>query len=137
MPSFNSVVLAGNLTRDPELRYTPNGKAVCDFDLAINSYHKNKEGEKIEETVFVPVTVWAKQAETVAEFLKKGRPALIGGRIKQERWTSKEGVKRSRLTVTANIVRFLGQSAKEDSQSKPIESPEQLDPGHDLYHPED
>lgn len=137
MSSFNSVCLAGNLTRDPELRYTPNGKAVASFDLAINSFHKDKAGKKVEETVFIPITVWAKQAETCAEWLKKGRPVLIGGRIRQERWLSKEGEKRSRLSVTANIVRFLGTSAKGDTQSKPIESPEQDDPGHDQSHPED
>jgi len=132
MPSFNSVCLAGNLTRDPELRYTPAGKAVASFDLAINSFHKDKAGKKVEETVFIPVTVWAKTAETCAEFLKKGRSVLIGGRIRQERWESKEGEKRSRLSVTANIVKFLGSSPKADTQSKPIESAEQEDDKGDV-----
>lgn len=137
MSSFNSVCLAGHLTKDPDLRYTPNGKAVASFDIAINSFHKDKAGNKVEETVFVPITVWARQAEVCGEFLKKGSPVLIGGRIRQERWTSKEGQKRSRLIVVAQIVRFLGNSTKEDSPSKPIESAEQDDPGYDQLHPGD
>ena len=137
MSSFNSVCLAGNLTADVNLRYTPTGKPVASFDIAINSFHKDKDGNKIEETVFVPITVWAKQAEVCAEYLKKGNPVLIGGRIRQERWVAKEGGKRSRLTVTAQIVRFLGKKAKDDSPSKPIESPEQATPGTDEFHPEE
>lgn len=134
---FNSVSIAGNLTRDPELRYTPNGKSVASFDIAINSFHKDKAGNKIEETVFIPITVWAKQADVCAQYLKKGHPVLIGGRIRQERWEAKEGGKRSRLVVVAQIVRFLKNKAQEDSSSKPIESSEQLDPGIDQRHPED
>lgn len=125
---FNSVSIAGNLTRDPDLRVTPNGKSVASFDIAINSFHKDKAGNKVEETVFIPITVWAKQADTCGEYLKKGDPVLIGGRIRQERWEAKEGGKRSRLVVVAQIVRFLKRKAQEDSSSKPIESPEQ-DPG--------
>ena len=122
---FNSVSIAGNLTRDPDLRVTPTGKSVASFDIAINSFHKDKSGNKVEETVFIPITVWAKQADVCAEYLKKGHPVLIGGRIRQERWVNKEGGKRSRLVVVAQIVRFLKNKAKEDSSSKPIESPEQ------------
>jgi len=135
MSSFNSVCLAGNLTADVDLRYTTNGKPVASFDIAINSSHKDQSGNKVEDTVFVPITVWAKQAEVCAEFLKKGRPVLIGGRLRQERWLSKDGSKRSRLTVTAQIVRFLGKSAKEMDSSVPIESPEQDGPGADEHHP--
>jgi len=131
MSSFNSVCLAGNLTRDPELRVTPSGKSVTSFDIAINSFHKDKAGNKVEETVFVPITVWAKQADACAEYLKKGHPVLIGGRIRQERWEAKEGGKRSRLVVVAQIVRFLKRKAQEDSSSKPIESPEQGSPRED------
>ena len=127
MSSFNSVCLAGNLTKDPDLRYTPAGKPVCSFDIAINSFHKDKAGNKVEETVFVPVTVWARQAEVSAEYLKKGRPVLIGGRIRQERWTTKDNQKRSRLIVVAQIVRFLGSPPKDKEPSEPIETPEQVD----------
>ena len=137
MSSFNSVCLAGRLTNDVNLRHTPNGKAVASFDIAINSTHKDKAGNKVEETVFVPVTVWAKQAETCEKYLKKGNPVLIGGRIRQERWEAKDGGKRSRLVVVAQIVRFLEYKAKENSSSKPIESPEQDSPGLNDYSPEE
>lgn len=121
MSNFNRVILAGNLTRDPDLRYTPNGTAVCSFDLAINSYFKDNKGERKEVATFVPITIWRKQAETTAEFMKKGRPVLIEGRLKQERWTDKEGKNRSRLTVTASIVRFLSAPAKSGDSPPPVE----------------
>ena len=114
---FNSVSIAGNLTRDPDLRVTPNGKSVASFDIAINSFHKDKAGNKVEETVFIPITVWAKQADVCAEYLKKGHPVLIGGRIRQERWEAKEGGKRSRLVVVAQVVKFLKNKAKEEIKS--------------------
>ncbi len=79
MASFNKVVLVGNLVRDPALSYTPSEKPVCNFDLAINHTFKNAKGEKQEQVTFVPVTVWGKQAESVAEFLKKGRQCLAEG----------------------------------------------------------
>lgn len=112
MPNFNRTILAGNLTRDPNLRYTPTGTPVCSFDLAINSFYKDSKGEKKEDATFVPVTVWKRQAELCAEYLKKGRPVLVEGRIKQERWRDKEDKKRSRLTVIASLVRFLGTPPK-------------------------
>lgn len=127
MSSFNHVVLIGNLTRDPELRYTPQGKAVCDFDIAINHQYKDKTGEKIEQVDFVPITIWAKQAELVAEFLKKGRQCLVEGRLKQEKWQDKEGKKRSRLKVNGVRVLFLGTPAKrEEKQPEPVDEPAQV-----------
>lgn len=122
MPNFNRVILAGNLTRDPSLRYTPSGTAVCSFDLAINSFYKDAKGEKQEEALFVPITVWKRQAELCAEFLKKGRPALIEGRIKQERWFDKDNNKRQRLTVVATLIRFLGAPPKGDETPQPTET---------------
>lgn len=119
MPNFNRVILAGNLTRDPELRYTPSGTAVCSFDLAINSFYTDKAGAKQEDAVFVPITVWKRQAELCAEYLKKGRPVLIEGRIKQERWQDKDGNKRQRLTVVASLTRFLGAPPKGSDTSPP------------------
>lgn len=121
MSNYNKTILLGNLTKDPDLSYTPSGKAVCKFTLAINSSHKNKAGEKIENADFIPVTVWDKQAETVAEWLSKGKSALVEGRIKQERWTTKENENRSRLVVIANAVRFIG--SKSDSKSIKEELP--------------
>lgn len=117
MSNYNRTILLGNLTKDPDLSYTPSGKAVCKFTLAINSSHKNKAGEKVENADFIPVTVWDKQAETVGEWLSKGKSCLVEGRLKQERWTTKENENRSRLVVIANAVRFLG--GKRDD--KPIE----------------
>ncbi len=130
MPNFNRTILAGNLTRDPSLRYTPSGTAVCSFDLAINSFYKDNKGEKQEDAVFIPITVWKRQAELCAEFLKKGRPALIEGRIKQERWLDKDNNKRQRLTVVASLVRFLGAPPKGTDTPAPPDpnpSPEQDD----------
>lgn len=115
MSNYNRTILLGNLTADPQLSYTPSGKAVAKFTLAVNSSHKNKAGDKVEDAEFIPIIVWDKQAETVAEWLSKGKSVLLEGRIKQERWTSKENEKRSRLVVIANAVRFLG--SKSDNKS--------------------
>lgn len=113
MSNYNRVILVGRLSTDPILSYTPSGKPVTKFSLAVNNRHKNKAGDKVEDVDFVPVTVWDKQAENVAEWLTKGKMALIEGRLRQERWTNKEGKKRSAITVTANIVRFLSKSASQ------------------------
>lgn len=109
MANFNQVVLAGNLTRDPELRYTPSGTAVADLRLAVNTPYKGKSGQVEENTLFIDVTVWGRQAELVAQYLKKGRQVLIDGRLDYEEWEAKDGGgKRSRHRVTANRVQFLG-----------------------------
>jgi len=107
--SLNRVLLIGNLTRDPELRYTPGGAAVCEFAIAINNTYTTKQGEKREEVTFIDITTWARQAEICAEYLKKGRPVFVEGRLKQDRWDDqKTGQKRSKITVTAERVQFLG-----------------------------
>lgn len=121
MSNFNRVIILGNLTKDPELKYTPNGVPICDFSLAINSFYTDAQGNKKEEATFVPVKVWRKQAELTAEHLKKGRSALIEGRLKQERWTSKDGQPRSRLIVVASIVRFMGKPPQGQDTKQPIE----------------
>ena len=109
MASLNRVLLIGNLTRDPELRYTPGGAAVCEFAIAINNTYTTKQGEKREEVTFIDITTWARQAEICAEYLKKGRPVFVEGRLKQDRWDDqKTGQKRSKITVTAERVQFLG-----------------------------
>jgi single-strand DNA-binding protein len=102
MSSYNKVTLMGNLTRDPELRHTPQGTSVGQFGLALN----RKRGET-EETTFVEIVVWAKQAETCAEFLKKGRLVLVEGRLQQDRWQAEDGANRSRLVVVGERVQFL------------------------------
>ncbi|MBA7486811.1 Single-stranded DNA-binding protein [subsurface metagenome] len=116
MANFNRVILAGNLVKDPDLRYTPSGQAVASFDIAINSFFTDKAGKKQEDSTFVPITVWRKQAETSAQWLKKGKSVLIEGRLKQERWVNKQNEKRSRLIVVAQVVRFLSPMDKKDIQ---------------------
>ena len=113
MASFNKVMLMGNLTRDPELRFTPNGAAVANFGLAVN--RKFKQGDEWEDDVcFVEITVWKKQAENCAEYLSKGRPAFIEGYLKFSKWETDDGQKRNKLEVVANTVQFLG--SRNDSQ---------------------
>jgi single-strand DNA-binding protein len=106
MASFNKVMLMGNLTRDPELRYTSNGSAVTSFGLAVN--RKFKQGDEWKDDVcFVDITVWGKQGENCAEYLSKGRPAFIEGFLKFSTWES-DGQKRNKLEVVASTVQFLG-----------------------------
>ena len=107
MASLNKVLLMGNLTRDPELRFTAGGSALTKFGLAVN--RKYKQGEEWKEDVcFVDITVWGKQAETCAEYLSKGKSVFIDGRLNFSSWESKEGQKRNKLDVVANSVQFLG-----------------------------
>lgn len=110
MASFNKVILVGNLTRDPEVRYTPSGTAVCDISLAVNSnWTDRKTNERKEEVTFIDVTLWGRTAEIAGEYLTKGRPVLIEGRLQQDRWDDKEtGQKRSKLKVVADAMQLLG-----------------------------
>ena len=108
MVSVNIVILGGNLTRDPEVRYTPQGSAVASFGLAVNRSFKTKDGGQKEEVCFVDVETWGRQAETVGEYLKKGRPVLVEGSLKLDSWEGKDGQKRTRHKVTAMRVQFLG-----------------------------
>ena len=108
MASFNKVLLMGNLTRDPELRFTSNGSALAKFGLAVSRKYKAGEEWK-EEVCFVDITVWGKQAENCAEYLSKGRPVFIDGRLQFSSWETDDGQKRSKLEVVANMVQFLGQ----------------------------
>ena len=108
MPSMNLVVLAGNLTRDVELRYTPSGAAVGQFGLAVNRKWKNKEGVMQDDACFVEVTVWNKQAESAAEYLSKGKPILLQGYLKLDTWADKQtGEQRSKLKVVALNIQYL------------------------------
>ena len=117
MASFNRVMLMGNLTRNPELKYTPSGTAVTDLGLAVNESFKNKAGETVEQTCFVDVVVWGRQAETASEFLKKGSPAFIEGRLQFDQWENQEGEKRSKLRVRAERVQFLSSGASNGNNS--------------------
>jgi single-strand DNA-binding protein len=123
MANFNKVILAGNLTRDPELRYTPKGTAVAKIGLAINRKWRSETGEMKEETTFVDVDCFGKTAETVSQYLKKGRPVLIEGRLRYETWEDKQsGQKRSKLGVVMESFQFID-SNRGDSGGVAPEAP--------------
>lgn len=106
--NFNKVILAGNLTRDPELRYTPSGKAIAKFGMAINRNWTSETGEKKEEVTFVDIDSFGRQAEVISQYLKKGRGILVEGRLKLDQWDDKQtGQKRSRLGVVLESFSFL------------------------------
>ena len=108
MASFNKVILMGNLTRDPELRYTPSGMATCRIGIATSRKFMTKQGEPREETCFVDVDVWDRQAQNCSQYLRKGSPVFIEGRLRYDQWDDKAtGQKRSRLLVHAETVQFL------------------------------
>lgn len=108
MASLNKVLLMGNLTRNPEIRYTPGGSAVCEFGMAINRRFMQANGQEKDETCFVDITVWGKQAESSSRFLQKGSSVFVEGRLVFDQWTEKEtGAKRSRLRIYAERVQFL------------------------------
>jgi single-strand DNA-binding protein len=107
MANYNRVVLMGNLTRDPELRYTPNGSAVASFAIAVNRRYK-VDNEKREETSFFDIVFFGKPAEIIAEYMKKGRPLLVEGRLQQRRWETDDGQKRSKVEVVGENFQFLG-----------------------------
>jgi len=120
MANLNLVILVGNLTRDPEVRYTPSGKAVSDLSLAVNrTWFDRQTNERKEEVCFVDVVVWGKQAENCAEYLKKGSPIFIEGRLQLDRWETQAGEKRSKLRVNARRVQFLGRRRDESSSAGP------------------
>jgi single-strand DNA-binding protein len=110
MTGFNRVVLMGNLTRDPKVRQIPSGASVADLGLAASETYKSKNGETVETTCFVDIVTWGRQAETCGEYLKKGSPVLVEGRLQLDQWESPEGEKRSKMRVRADKVKFLGKS---------------------------
>lgn len=114
---FNKVILIGNLTKDPELRYTPQGTAVATLRLAVSSKFRQSEELK-EETLFIDVVVFGKQAETSSQYLAKGRPVLVEGRLQERRWES-DGQQRSKFEVVAQNVRFLGKKDDSPAHSSP------------------
>lgn len=109
MSSMNRVYLMGNLTRDPALRHTPSGVAVSDLGIAVSDRYRNKGGEVVERTCFADAVVWGRQAETCCEYLRKGAPVLLEGRLQLDQWETENGEKRSRLRVCADRVQFLPQ----------------------------
>lgn len=109
MANLNKVMLIGNLTRDPEIKYTPKGTAVADIGLAVNRIYSSESGEKREEVTFIDVTLWGRTAEIAGEYLKKGRPVYIEGRLQLDTWDDKQtGQKRSKLKVVGEGLQLLG-----------------------------
>ena len=107
MGGYNRVVLMGNLTRDPEVRQIASGAMVCDLGLAVTEVYKNGNGENVETTCFVDVVTWRRQAETCGQYLNKGAPVLVEGRLQLDQWETSSGEKRSKLRVRADRVKFL------------------------------
>ncbi|NBQ13905.1 MAG: single-stranded DNA-binding protein [Proteobacteria bacterium] len=108
MANLNKVMLIGNLTRDPDLKYTPGNQAVCEIGLAVNRKYRTKEGEDREETTFVDCEAWGKQAEVLKQYMTKGKPLFIEGRLKLDTWEDKDGGKRSKMRVVIENFQFLG-----------------------------
>ena len=108
MANFNKVLLIGNLTRDPELKHTPSNQAVATIGLAVNRNFTTKDGEKREETTFVDCEAWGRTAEVMSQYLAKGRPVLVEGRLKLDQWQDKDGNNRSKLKVVIENFQFLG-----------------------------
>ena len=113
--SFNKVIIVGNLGRDPELRYTPQGTAVCNFSVATTEKRRDKSGEFQDVTTWFRVTLWEKRAETAAKYLQKGKPVYIEGRLKVDEWTDRDGNTRYTLDVTATDMQFIGSASDRDS----------------------
>src|ERR1700684_3707059 len=145
MANYNKVILIGNLTRDPELRYTPKGSAVAKIGLAVNRTWKNEAGESKEEVTFIDVEAWGRQAEVIAQYMRKGRPLLVEGRLKLDSWEDKTThQKQSKLKVVLETFCFIDSKGIEggttmteaprrsasapESAGKPAESPENGEP---------
>ena len=110
--SLNKVFLVGNLTRDPELRYIPSGQPVVTFTVAVNRAYNSQSGEKKEEVSFIRVVAWARLAENCNDYLKKGSPVLVEGRLQSRSWDAQDGTKRSTIEVVAQSVQFLSRNTK-------------------------
>jgi single-strand DNA-binding protein len=118
MANFNKVYLIGNLTRDPELRVTPKGTAICQFGLAVNRQFKDESGAMRDDTTFVDIEAWGKQGETISKYCTKGRPLFVEGRLKLDQWEDKtSGQKRSKLKVVLEGFQFLGSGQREGGAS--------------------
>lgn len=120
MASLNKVILIGNLTRDPEVRFTPNGTPVANFGLAINRKWTNKQGEKVEGVDYINIVVWGRLAELCGDYISKGSPVAVDGRLQSRSWETEDGSKRSTIEVVAENVQFLGRKPSErDSDFAP------------------
>ena len=121
--SLNKVMLIGNLTRDPELRYLPSGQPVTSFSIAVNRTYTSQAGEKKEEVSFIRIVVWGRRAEVCNEYLKKGSPVFVEGRLQSRSWDAQDGTKRSTIEVIAMNVQFLGRgTGKPGAGTAPVAS---------------
>lgn len=119
MANVNKVILIGNLTRDPEVRHTPKGTAVGDISLAANRVIKDDQGNRREETTYIDVTLWGRQAELAQQYLTKGRPVYIEGRLQMDSWEDKDtGQKRSKLKVVGEVMQFLGSAGNQTAAAQ-------------------
>jgi single-strand DNA-binding protein len=121
MANYNKVILLGNLTRDPQLRYLPNSTAVCDFGLAVNRRWRDKDGNQKEEVCFVDISTFGRQAETLNQYMTKGRSLLVEGHLRLDTWTGQDGQKRSKLSVVAENCQFLGGRGEQPAGGAPQE----------------
>ncbi|NOR89734.1 MAG: single-stranded DNA-binding protein [Anaerolineales bacterium] len=133
---FHKLILVGNLGRDPEMRYTPSGQAVTNLSVASNRQYTKSDGESVKETIWFRVSVWGKSAEACNEYLRKGRPVLVEGRLNPDEsgnprmWTSNDGQSRASFEVTAETVKFLGgrdDAPLDADQGQPAAAPESED----------
>ena len=141
MASLNRVMLIGNLTRDPELRYIPSGSAVATFTLGVNRVYKTQSGEKKEQASFIRIVVWGRRAEVCGEYLSKGSPVFIEGRLQSRDWQTQDGQKRNTVEVIADNVQFLRmgdkQSAGAGKKSLPPEEVETINLSEEAGLPHD
>ncbi len=122
MASFNKVILLGNLTRDPEMRVTPNGNSICKLGLAVSRVYSTRDGERREETTFVDIDAFGKQAEVISKYMRKGRPMMVEGRLRLDQWETNEGQKRSKLNVVLENFQFVGGRDENEGSSGGYES---------------
>ncbi|HRU06051.1 MAG TPA: single-stranded DNA-binding protein [Candidatus Brocadiia bacterium] len=127
MPSLNRVFLMGNMTRDPELRYTPSGTAVCEFGLAVTRQWTTPDGQKRDETCFVDCSMWGRRGEVIAEYFRKGKPIFVEGRLQLDTWEGKDGQRHSKLKVVAENFEFLG-GRNEEGGGGPAGAPRKAAP---------
>lgn len=127
MATLNKVFLIGNLTRDPELRYIPSGSAVVTFTVAVNRVYKTQTGEKKEQTSFIRVVVWGRRAEVCGEYLSKGSPVFVEGRLQSRDWETQEGQKRNTVEVIADNIQFLRGGDKQAGAAKQPVPPEDIE----------
>lgn len=127
MANLNKVLLIGNLTRDPELRYAPSGAAVVNFGLAVNRFYTDQSGEKKQETCFINIVAWRKLAELCGEYLSKGRSIFVEGRLQSRTWETEDGQKRSTIEVIADGIQFLNRKNEEITEESSKNNHENID----------